>query len=247
MAQEPSPLRKLAGVAVVLVLAAGIVNSGRIPSPALARPAQGGSLAGPMASEGMAAAGQLGGVALAGVQAVIAAIDWDAIRATLGSIGTGLGQLLESNTIDHSPAPKKGKKAGKKARHGNRGAISYGDVHVRPAGSGGAEQCAKAAYDAGFRGQSLVTAVAVAMAESHCSFGARCHNCITGATEDSRCAWQVNVNAHPQFRGGAIYRPEVCARAAWKISSGGRDWRPWTTYKRGSYRQFLGVAQRAVR
>lgn len=116
----------------------------------------------------------------------------------------------------------------------------------RPSGKGRAGEVARVAYDAGFRGKGLTTAVAVALAESGGRWGARCHNCIPGYREDSRCAFQINVNAHPRYRGSSIYQPRTCARAAYAISGGGTNWRPWSTYKNGSYRRHLGTARRAV-
>lgn len=119
-------------------------------------------------------------------------------------------------------------------------------IEPRPSGRGSAGEVARVAYDAGFRGDALVTATAVAMAESGGRWGARCKNCIPGYTEDSRCAFQINVQAHPRYRGSRIYDPHTCARAAYEISDGGRNWGPWTTYTSGRYRRHLPAARRAA-
>lgn len=102
------------------------------------------------------------------------------------------------------------------------------------------EQVAALAYRAGFRGQSLVMAVAIAGAESTFDPAA-----VNTATHDYGL-WQVNVPAHPEYDPARLLDPWYNAQAAWKISAGGTTWLPWTAYKRGRHREYLGQAQAAA-
>jgi hypothetical protein len=97
---------------------------------------------------------------------------------------------------------------------------------------------------AGFSSSESVTATAVALAES----GGRpqAHNPVP--PDDSYCLMQINMlgqlgparRARFHLRSNAdLYDPATCMRAAYGISGGGADWTPWTTYTRGTYRQFL--------
>lgn len=111
------------------------------------------------------------------------------------------------------------------------------------------EQIAAYAYNAGFRGDALVTAVAVAMAESGGFTGA--HN---PSGEDSRGLWQINVA--PKVRPnkwGDLYDPAVNAKAAFEVSGGGANFRPWTTFtgateagRRSGHARHLRAAEAAA-
>lgn len=113
------------------------------------------------------------------------------------------------------------------------------------------KQIAEHAYDAGFRGQSLTTAVAVALAES--SGDANAHN--GQGQDDSYGLWQINLygSLGPERRAefhlksdAQLYDPDRNARAAWAISDHGKDWSPWSTYVYGQYRGHLGAARKAA-
>lgn len=104
---------------------------------------------------------------------------------------------------------------------------------------------ARAAIRAGFRGSALVTAVAVALAESGGNTLASHRN--TNRSTDYGL-WQINTvhrSAYPNILvpGGAWSDPDTNARMAWAISSQGRNWSPWVTYKNGRYRAFIGRAR----
>ncbi len=112
-------------------------------------------------------------------------------------------------------------------------------------------QIAQHAYDAGFRGRSLTTAVAVALAES--SGDPHSHNAVP--PDNSYGLWQVNMLGAlgPERRAAfhlksdaELFDPAVNARAAWSISSHGSSFRPWSTYTNGMYRDHLGAARKAA-
>lgn len=101
-----------------------------------------------------------------------------------------------------------------------------------------ADTLAQIAAGAGFSGSALPIAVAIALAESGGNPNAHCLNCL-GVREDSRGLWQINVNAHPEYAGANLYDPSTNGAAAYAVSSGGSNFRPWSTYKSGAYRSFL--------
>lgn len=113
-------------------------------------------------------------------------------------------------------------------------------------------QVAALARGAGFVGGALVTAVAVARAESGWRPGAVGDTALVNATwGPSIGLWQIrSLNAD---RGTGRPRdalrltdPAFNARSAHTISDAGRNWGPWTVYRTGAYRQFLADAERAV-
>lgn len=112
-------------------------------------------------------------------------------------------------------------------------------------------EIAQVAYDAGFRGDGLRTAVAVALAES--AGDPKAHN--DTYPDNSYGLWQINMlgamgpERREQFgleSNRELFQPDENAKAAVEISSGGKNWSPWTTYTSGAYRQYLDDAQRAV-
>ncbi|GHF94602.1 MULTISPECIES: transglycosylase SLT domain-containing protein [Amycolatopsis] len=114
-----------------------------------------------------------------------------------------------------------------------------------------AEQIARHAYDAGFRGQGLTTAVAVALAES----GGRttAHNATP--PDDSYGLWQINMLGAlgPERRrqyhlksDDQLFDPDTNARVANRISGDGHDFTPWSTYTNGAYKHHLTAARKAA-
>lgn len=102
---------------------------------------------------------------------------------------------------------------------------------------------ARAANNAGFRGQDLITAVAVALAESQ---GNPTAHRVT-SREDSRGAWQINIrpDAHPEYANANLYDLDVAARAALAIQQS-RGWREWSTHNTGAYLLYLPTATAAA-
>jgi cell wall-associated NlpC family hydrolase len=98
---------------------------------------------------------------------------------------------------------------------------------------------------AGFDPDQATTMTAIALAESdgdsdsHATHG-----------EDSKGLWQINVAAHGDWAARTdLYDPLENAKAAYKVSGGGRDVSPWTT-THGSNARYLAYraeAQEAAR
>jgi hypothetical protein len=102
-----------------------------------------------------------------------------------------------------------------------------------------ADQIANVAAAAGFSGNDLVTAVAIALAESDGDPGA--HN----ICEDSRGLWQIHVPAHPDAAGANLYDPQVNAQYAFKYYAQSGFY-PWTTWTSGKFARYLDAAQNGV-
>ncbi len=104
-------------------------------------------------------------------------------------------------------------------------------------------EIAKLASDAGFTGDNIKIAVAVARAES--GGDPKAHN--AKPPDDSYGLWQINMlgSLGPDRRkrfnlksNSSLYDPATNARAAfgiWKQSG----WGAWTTYTRGTYKKYL--------
>ncbi len=111
-----------------------------------------------------------------------------------------------------------------------------------------ADQVAQAAYAAGFRGGTLVNAVAVARAESDFVLEAHCLNCL-GVPEDSRGLWRININVHPQYDGQLLLTSaSYNASAAFDISDAAinANWTPWSTFNDQSFVNWLTLARNAA-
>jgi len=113
-------------------------------------------------------------------------------------------------------------------------------------------EAARYFYQAGFRGQALITMVAVAVGESGLNPGARGDTSITNRTwgPSIGLAQIRSLNAQSgtgQTRDATrLADPAFNAAAAFEISGGGRNFRPWTVFTSGKYRNHLGQAQAAV-
>lgn len=114
-----------------------------------------------------------------------------------------------------------------------------------------AEQIAQHAYKAGFRGEALTTAVAVAMAES----GGNTHAHNATPPDNSYGLWQVNMlgrmgpDRREQFHlhsNNDLFNADENAKAAYAISSHGKNFEPWSTYTNGAYKKHLAAAKKAA-
>lgn len=102
------------------------------------------------------------------------------------------------------------------------------------------------AQNAGFDGQDLVTAVAVAFAESSGNPNALGD---IGIGQGSFGLWQINSYYHPEFGPDftTLYDPQTNANAAYSVySKAGNSFSPWSTFKTGSYQQFVSSVSAAI-
>ncbi|MFD5826096.1 type VII secretion target [Lentzea sp. NPDC060358] len=113
------------------------------------------------------------------------------------------------------------------------------------------EQIAQHARAAGFEGQGLTIAVAVALAES--GGDPRAHN--ARPPDDSYGLWQINMlgamgperrRQHGLDSNRELFDSRVNAEVANALSQDGKSWTPWSTYTNGAYRKYLDVARRAA-
>ncbi|GAA0603987.1 hypothetical protein GCM10010174_20630 [Kutzneria viridogrisea] len=116
------------------------------------------------------------------------------------------------------------------------------------------QQIAQHAYDAGFRGDALTTAVAVAIAESHNNAHAVGDVSLeTAKWGPSVGLWQIrSLNPGHGTAAERVLRdeqanadPATNARHAYALSNHGRNFRPWSTYTGGDYRRYLNRARTA--
>jgi len=121
-------------------------------------------------------------------------------------------------------------------------AASASDVGILDINSA-ADLCAHVGHNAGFPNDRLVTAVAVALAESRCNPDATGTN--TDGSRD-RGLWQINSRWHPEVSDACAYDAQCNANEAYRISSQGTSWTPWTTYNSGAYTSWLDEARAAV-
>ena len=139
-------------------------------------------------------------------------------------------------------APTSAAGANKPASVGN--GASAGTVRPMVSDSA-ADLCAQVGSNAGFpHDNRLVTAVAVGLAESSCNPSATYVN--PGGNGTDRGLWQINSKYHPEVTDACAYDAQCNADAAYRISSGGTSWTPWSTYNSGKYLQFMSQAQAAV-
>lgn len=100
-----------------------------------------------------------------------------------------------------------------------------------------ANDIAAAATSAGFSGNDVRIAVAVALAES----GGRpdaTHRNSNGSTDYG--LWQINSVHKEILSAGTWSNPTDNARMAYQVwKNAGGKWTPWTTYKTGAYLRFM--------
>jgi surface antigen len=99
-------------------------------------------------------------------------------------------------------------------------------------------QVQKIAAGAGFTGNNLNIAVAIAQAES--GFRADATNTNKDGSID-RGLWQIN-SVHTEYIPTLLLADTAYnASAAWTISRNGTNWTPWSTYTSGAYKKFLAA------
>src|SRR5882724_2163480 len=119
-------------------------------------------------------------------------------------------------------------------RLGDLGLLSPADIQVYAA-------------NAGFSGQDLATAVAIALAESFPSGNPNSYNPETKAAggtppgQGSYGLWQIYLKKHPEFAGANLYDPQINANAAFSIYSRRGGFSDWSTYTSGAYQSYLST------
>lgn len=110
---------------------------------------------------------------------------------------------------------------------------------------------ASAARAQGLNPTNTAIAVAIALAES--GGNTRAHNAVP--PDNSYGLWQINMlgSMGPERRkqfgltsNDQLYDPNVNAKAMSAISNGGTNWKPWTTYTRGTYRAYMARGMQAA-
>jgi len=112
-----------------------------------------------------------------------------------------------------------------------------------------ASQITAVASQAGFQGDDLVTAVAVALAESggNPSVVGDMNIPAVAAAGGSVGLWQINRHAHPEFSDWDLKNPSLNAAAAFSVyQNAGMSFTPWSTFTNGAYEAHLSAAQSAV-
>ena len=102
------------------------------------------------------------------------------------------------------------------------------------------------AQNAGFVGEDLVTAVAVAMAESSGNPNALGD---IGIGQGSFGLWQISSKYHPEYGPNfdQLYDPQTNANAAYAVyTAAGNSFSPWSTFKTGSYQSFVSSVTAAI-
>lgn len=101
------------------------------------------------------------------------------------------------------------------------------------------------AQNAGFDGDDLTTAVAVALAESSGNPGAVGDLQLTPG--GSIGLWQINLKAHPEYANVDLTDPQTNANAAYAIYlAANSSFSPWSTYKNNAYQAYLVTATNAT-
>lgn len=105
------------------------------------------------------------------------------------------------------------------------------------------------ARNAGFQGDDLVIAVAVALAESKGNAMAYNPEIAAGTPTGmgSYGLWQIYLEVHPEFTGWNLYDPQTNANAAFQVyQAAGNSFRPWSTFNSDKYLAQLDTARTHV-
>lgn len=110
-----------------------------------------------------------------------------------------------------------------------------------------ASQIASYAAAAGFAGNDLTTAVAVALAESNGNPAAVGDQNLAPSNGPSIGLWQINIGAHPEYANVDLTDPQTNANAAYTIYlDAGSAFSPWSAFNNGNYSQYVSTAQAGV-
>ena len=92
-------------------------------------------------------------------------------------------------------------------------------------------------------GDRVALATAIARAES--SFRASITNVVGNSAGTDRGLWQINSYWHPEVSKACALSASCNARAAARISTWGRYWTQWWTYKNGKHLPYMAQAKAA--
>lgn len=109
---------------------------------------------------------------------------------------------------------------------------------------------AKVAQQAGFQGEDLAIAVAIAYAESRGNPNAVGDKELAPERGPSIGLWQINIGsrAHPEYADANLTDPQTNANAAFDVyQRAGNSFRPWSTFdpRDGSTPRYLAFLTRA--
>lgn len=113
-----------------------------------------------------------------------------------------------------------------------------------------AQQIAQYAAAAGFQDVDLVTAVAIALAES--GGDANAEGDFVNGVATSIGLWQIHWTVHPEFDKTRLKDPAYNAQAAFTLRQRRGDFNDWSTFgdtlpgHNNAYADYLGVASQAV-
>lgn len=95
------------------------------------------------------------------------------------------------------------------------------------------------AQNAGFSGDDLAVAVAIALAESNGGDPSAYNPEVAAGTPQGQGSfglWQIYLKAHPEYANANLFDPATNAAAAFAIySRAGNSFRPWSTFKNNAY------------
>jgi hypothetical protein len=109
-------------------------------------------------------------------------------------------------------------------------------------------EISKVAYNAGFRGANLITAIAIALAESSGNANAVGDASLVNNTwNESIGLWQIRSLKNPSAYSypdtlrdkQKLFDPQYNANAAYAISKQGNDFSKWTTFTNNAYTRFI--------
>lgn len=124
------------------------------------------------------------------------------------------------------------------------GSVSGGITSVTGIGKLSFSGLQSYASNAGFSGDDLNTACAVALAESSGNPGAVGDLNVTPG--GSIGLWQVNLKAHPEYTADQLKDPQTNANAAYAIyQAAGDAFTPWTTFNTGAYLAYVPASTAA--
>jgi hypothetical protein len=113
-------------------------------------------------------------------------------------------------------------------------------VHVT-GGNLSASEIQNYAAAAGFTGDDLNTAVAIALAES--SGDPHAIGDLQLTPGGSVGLWQINLKAHPEYSSQQLLDPQTNAVAAFAVyQQAGYSFSPWSTFNSGAYAAYLPAA-----